>query len=229
MGVIEAINKRNPAGFSDEDLNSLSSLAGHAAAAIHRSKTISDLKGDFVHLVDIVQSAIDNFMPHKKGHSRRVAKYSVKLARGLGLTEAEVRNIYFGAILHDIGLIKCSAFHASQDNGMYKLHTTLGWDMVKNISQWKDVGPMIRDHHERYDGCGYPSGLKGEEIDLGGRIIGLAEAFDVMTSSHSYKKARSFYEAAEEIRSLSAFQFDPMVAGVFLRDFTEDDVITGEA
>ncbi len=229
MGVIEAINKRKGAGFSEEDLNSLGSLAGHAAAAIHRSKTISDLKGDFVHLVDIIQAAIDNFMPHKKGHSKRVAQYAVKLARGLGLTEEEVRNIYFGAILHDIGLIKCNAFHNNQDNGMYKLHSTLGWDMVKNISQWKDVGPMIRDHHERYDGCGYPSGLKGEDIDLGGRIISLAEAFDVMTSSHSYKKARSFHEAAEEIRDLSAVQFDPMVAGVFLRDFTEEDVILGDA
>ena len=111
---------------------------------------------------------------------------------------------------------------------MYKLHASMGWDMVKNISQWKDVGPMVRDHHERYDGCGYPSGLKGEDIDLGARMIGLAEAFDVMTSSHSYKKARSFYEASEEIRALSAFQFDPMVAGVFLRDFTEEDVVTGE-
>lgn len=228
MGVIEAINKRDASGFTEEDLNSLSSLAGHAAAAIHRSKTISDLKGDFVHLVDIIQAAIDNFMPQKKGHSKRVAEYSVKLARGLGLTEGEVRNIYFGAILHDIGLIKCSAYPASRDKEWYKLHSTLGWDMVKNISQWKEVGPMIRDHHERYDGCGYPSGLKGEDITLGGRIIGLAEAFDVMTSCCSYKTPRSFHEAAEEIRALSAFQFDPMVAGVFLRDFTGEDVITDE-
>jgi putative nucleotidyltransferase with HDIG domain len=157
------------------------------------------------------------------GHCRRVARYSVKLAKGMGLKENEVRTVYFGALLHDVGLVKLDVL-GSIDKEKYKLHAAAGGEMVKNVYQWKNVAQMIRDHHERPDGLGYPAGLSGTDISVGGRIIGLAEAFDVMTSRHSYKPAISFDEAATEIKILAGYQFDPEVVNVFLKMFSADDV-----
>jgi putative nucleotidyltransferase with HDIG domain len=182
-----------------------------------------EMKNDFVHVTDILVTSMDNYMPEKKGHARRVARYSIKLAKGLGLTEEDIRKIYFGALLHDIGLLKMD-LQEYQDKEKFKLHPTLGADMVRDITQWKDVTSIIRDHHERYDGKGYPAGLSGQEISLGARVIGLAEAFDVMTSRKSYKPSMKFSEVSEEIRTLAGYQFDPQVAQVFMNTFRVEDV-----
>jgi putative nucleotidyltransferase with HDIG domain len=223
LGVLEVINKRNGQGFDDQDQQLLVSIAGHAAASIYKNKVYEEMKNDFVHVTDILVTSMDNYMPEKKGHARRVARYSIKLAKGLGLTEEDIRKIYFGALLHDIGLLKMD-LQEYQDKEKFKLHPTLGADMVRDITQWKDVTSIIRDHHERYDGKGYPAGLSGQEISLGARVIGLAEAFDVMTSRKSYKPSMKFSEVSEEIRTLAGYQFDPQVAQVFMNTFRVEDV-----
>ncbi|MBI5190601.1 MAG: GAF domain-containing protein [Nitrospirae bacterium] len=223
LGVIVVLNKLSGDGYDEQDKQVLVALADHASASIYRNKTQEKMKSDFVHVMDIVLTALENYMPEKKGHSRRVAKYSVKLAKELGLDDDEVRKVYFGALLHDVGMLKFGR-QEYEDLQKYKLHPVVGSEMVKNIAQWKDVAVIIRDHHERPDGGGYPAGLSGEEISLGGRIVALAEAFDVMTSKQSYKPAKGFDEAFEEIRGLSGFQFDPRVAGAFVRSFKEEDV-----
>jgi len=222
LGILEVINKRDGGVFGEHDKNTLTSLAEHAAASIYRNKTYDEMKSDFIQVTDLLVMAVDSLMPQKMGHCRRVARYSVKLAKGMGLKENEVRTVYFGALLHDVGLVKLDVL-GSIDKEKYKLHAAAGGEMVKNVYQWKNVAQMIRDHHERPDGLGYPAGLSGTDISVGGRIIGLAEAFDVMTSRHSYKPAISFDEAATEIKILAGYQFDPEVVNVFLKMFSADD------
>jgi putative nucleotidyltransferase with HDIG domain len=224
LGVLEVINKRGGIGFTESDKHTLLAFAEHAAAAIYRNKAFDEIKSDFVQVTDFLVMAMDGPMPEKKGHSKRVARYSVKLAKGMGMKDDDVRSVYFGSLLHDIGLLKFDSAD-TKDREKYKMHSSFGCDMVKNVYQWKDVSRMIRDHHERYDGSGYPVGLVGEEISLGGRIIGLAEAFDVMTSSTSYKEPVSFDDAVDEIKNLAGYQFDPDVVDVFLRIFTKDDLV----
>jgi putative nucleotidyltransferase with HDIG domain len=224
LGLLEVINKRGGGSFTEQDQRALASLAEHASAAIYRNKALEENKGDFVHVLDILMTALDNFMPEKKGHSSRVAHYSVKLAKVLGLPEEEVRKVYFGALLHDVGLMKYD-MSEYEDKSRYRLHPAVGAEMVKDIAQWKDVAPIIREHHERYDGTGYPAGLSGPDIAFGARIVSLAEAFDVMTSQKSYKPmVMEFAEAVDDIKRYSGRQFDPRVVEAFVGSFREDDV-----
>jgi putative nucleotidyltransferase with HDIG domain len=222
LGLLEVINKRWGDGFTDQDLQLLVALAGHAAASIYRNVTADEMKGDFVQALDIIMTAIDNHLPEKKGHARRVARHAVKLAKKMGLSEDEVRRVYFGAMLHDIGFLKFSAAEENEKE-KFRLHPALGSEMVRKVAQWADVAPLIRDHHERYDGKGYPSGLSGNDISLGGRIIAVAETLDVMTH-RSYRSTVSFEEAMEEIMSNAGRQFDPQVARVFMETFRKEDV-----
>jgi putative nucleotidyltransferase with HDIG domain len=222
LGVLVVLNKRE-GGFTDADKGMLQSMAVHAAASIYRNRVMDDMKSDFVNVLDILVAAMDNHVPEKKGHAKRVARYAVKLAKGMGLNEEEQRRVYFGALLHDVGVLKLDLV-ASRDKEVFRAHSALGAEAVKNIHQWREVADIIRDHHERYDGTGYPGGLSGPDISLGGRIVAVAEAFDVMTSPNSYKPSISFDEAAEEIRTLAGMQFDPEVARVFRESFSEDDV-----
>ncbi len=223
FGVLEVVNKRDGSSFSENDLKTLVSLSERAASAIHRIRLEEEMKSDFVHMFDILMIAIDNFMPEKKGHSRRVARYAVKLAKGLGLGEEDVKRVYFGALLHDVGFLKFDIVE-NQIKKRSKLHPQIGAEMIKDISQWKDIVPVIREHHERYDGTGYPAGLKGSDISLGARIVGIAEAFDAMTSPDNYKPAVGFQQAIEEIKALSGKQFDPEAADVLLTTFRKEDV-----
>ena len=224
LGLIEVINKRGGGQFSEQDQRALAALAEHASAAIYRNRALEENKGDFVHVLDILMTALDNLMPDKKGHSTRVAHYSVKLAKAMGLPDDDVRKVYFGALLHDVGLMKYD-LSEYEDKSKYRLHPSVGAEMVKDIAQWKDVAPIIREHHERYDGTGYPAGLSGPDIALGARIVGLAEAFDVMTSPKSYKPTiMSFGEAVEEIKRYYGRQFDPRVVDAFIDSFREEDI-----
>ncbi len=224
FGVLEVINKRDGADFSEGDLKTLVSLAERAASAIHRVRTEEEMKSDLVHMFDILMVAIDNYMPEKKGHSRRVSRYAVKLAKSLGLGEEDVKKVYFGALLHDVGFLKFDIVE-NQIKKRSRFHPQIGADMIKDITQWKDIVPIVLQHHEHYDGTGYPAGLRGSDISLGARIVGLAEAFDAMTSPESYKPAVSFEQAIEEIKASSGKQFDPEAADILLRTFRKEDVI----
>lgn len=222
IGIIEVVNKKD-GEFSEQDLKILYSLADHAALSIQRSKNYENSHSDFIQITEILINAMDFHIPEKKGHARRVARYAIKLAKALGLNDEEQKNIYFGALLHDIGLLKYN-----QDDywGMkeFKMHPTLGYDMIKTVSMWQPMASLVFSHHERFDGGGYPRGLSGQDIPLGARIIAVAEVFDTLISSRSYKPAISFSEAVAELRANAATQFDPHVVEMFVQTIKKDDV-----
>lgn len=224
IGILEVLNKKDGEIFTEQDQKILYSLADHAALSIQRSKSYASSHSDFIQITDILMTAMDYHVPEKKGHARRVSRYSVKLAKAMGLNEEEQKKIYFGALLHDIGLLKYN-----QDDywGLkkFELHPSLGFEMIRPVSLWQPVANYVLCHHERYGGGGYPKGISGQDIPLGARIISVAEVFDTLVSARSYKPTMSFVEAAEEIKSNSGIQFDPHVVDIFLANFSKEDIV----
>jgi putative nucleotidyltransferase with HDIG domain len=212
VGAIQVLNKPTPYTEFDQEL--LSYLAGHAAVSLERARFHEDQRNFQIHITDILLDAIDRFIPEKRGHSRRVAQYANMLAKALGLQEAERRRLYFASLLHDIGFMRIPLEEHFQKS-QYMKHPVIGYEMLSPISFYKDIATVVLHHHERYDGYGYPQGLKGEQIPLQSRIIHIAEAFDSMVSRVSYKIAVSFDVAMEELLRHAGSQFDPALVGRF--------------
>lgn len=168
-------------------------------------------------------AAIDLRDNETAGHSQRVCAYSLQIARAMGWPETELRSLARGAHLHDIGklgipdgiLLKPGPLTAEERRLMQR-HAQIGFDIVKDIPFLADVAEMVLTHHERFDGGGYPRGLKGREILPTARIFAVADTLDAITSDRPYRRASSFESARETIRHLSGSQFDPEVVKVFL-------------
>lgn len=168
-------------------------------------------------------SAIDLRDDETAGHSLRVCRYSLEIARAMGWSDKQLGSLARGAYLHDIGklgvpdgiLLKPGPLTADERKVMQR-HVQLGFDLVKDIAFLADAAEIVLTHHERYDGGGYPRGLKGEEISLSARIFAIADTLDAITSDRPYRRAASFEFARETIRRFSGSQFDPKIVDVFL-------------
>lgn len=161
--------------------------------------------------------------PYTMGHCEKVAEYARLIAEAMGLGEKEVTLAYICGIVHDVGKIGVPESILNKPGSLTKeefsyitLHPEKGASILSHISWLEDVVPVVLAHHERYDGGGYPMGLKGEEIPLLSRILAVADAFDAMTSDRSYRKALPLSVAMEELRRHAGTQFDPRVVEVFL-------------
>jgi putative nucleotidyltransferase with HDIG domain len=161
--------------------------------------------------------------PYTRGHSERVASYALLLAKEIGkLTKEEQKSFYYACLLHDIGkvnipdqiLMKPGKL-TNEEFNIIKTHPTVGAEAVKNVEGIKDSISVIRSHHERWDGKGYPDQLKGEEIPLLARVSAIADAFDAMTSSRSYREAMPVEEAYRRIMEGNGSQFDPTLVEAF--------------
>lgn len=156
--------------------------------------------------------------PYTEGHSERVAVYSAQLAKGLGLDDKQVEDIRKIGLMHDIGKIGVTddilnkTERLDDDEYEYmKLHTIIGGEIVKDIKTVEGIYEGVRHHHERYDGKGYPDGLKGEDIPYVARIIAVADTFDAMTSNRVYRKHLGYEKVLEELEGGAGTQFDPVV------------------
>ena len=168
-------------------------------------------------------AAIDLRDNETAGHSQRVCRYSLEIARAMGWSEQQLESLARGAYLHDIGklgipdgiLLKPGPLTTDERNVMQR-HAQIGFDLVKDIPFLADAAEIVLTHHERFDGHGYPRGLRGEEILPSARIFSAADTLDAITSDRPYRRASSFESACETIRQLSGSQFDPHVVKVFL-------------
>jgi len=165
--------------------------------------------------------------PHTKGHSERVAKYSVALARKVGkFSEQELNTLYYSCLIHDIGKMQVSDDILTKPDRLteneyevVKMHTIFGVNAIKGIESLQPCIDIVRNHHERWDGTGYPDGLKGEEIPLLTRIAAIADAFDAMTSHRAYRAALTPDEAYSRIIRGAGTQFDPGLIPYFKNVF----------
>lgn len=172
---------------------------------------------------------IDAKDKYTNGHSTRVAEYAREIAKRTGKSEKEQEDIYYMGLLHDIGkigipdeIINKTSKLTEEEYEIIKTHPVIGSDILKNISELPNIGIGARWHHERYDGKGYPDKLKGEEIPEVARIIGVADAYDAMTSKRSYRDVLSQEVVRSEIENGKGSQFDPHFADVMLSMMDED-------
>lgn len=181
--------------------------------------------------IETIANTIDAKDEYTKGHSKRVSDYSALIAKEMGLSDEKVMNIRYIALLHDIGkigvpdaVLNKPGRLTDEEYELMKQHTTIGGEILQDIVMLPDLDVGAKYHHERYDGKGYPEGLKGEEIPLTARIIGMADAFDAMTSNRVYRKKLSIEFVIEEIKKCSGTQFDPHIADVFLKCLQRGDI-----
>jgi putative nucleotidyltransferase with HDIG domain len=179
----------------------------------------AEIRGDLRSFVRALTSIIEEVDPYTRNHSYRVGEYAKRIARALRLTERDVETIEFAGLLHDLGkvredvraILRLDKPMNVSERRMMDTHATTGADIVDSIRALRGVSRLVRAHHERPDGRGYPMGLKGDEIPLGARIILVADTFDAMTSDRPYRKALPVERAVAELQKYAGAQFDASV------------------
>ena len=170
---------------------------------------------------------------YTNGHSQRVAKYAMEIARRMGKSPEEQEKIYEMGLLHDIGKIGVSeeilnktTRLTDEEFAKIKQHTTIGYSILRQISVMPELAEGARSHHERYDGRGYPDGLKKDAIPQSARIICLADCYDAMTSTRTYSRAKQQDEVRAEIVRCKGSQFDPEIADIMISMIDDDTEYT---
>ena len=200
--------------------------------SVSKLQILQDLSELFYRTIKSIANALDAKDQYTHGHSMRVTLYSLALAKALNLDDELLEEIETAGLLHDIGklaipekiLLKPGKL-TDEEFKIIKTHPELGKNLVDGIEKLKLISTWLKYHHERYDGKGYPEGLIGEKIPISSRIIALADTYDAMTSTRSYRRALSHQEAIDEIKRCSGTQFDPKLAELFVSIADEIDLI----
>ncbi len=233
IGVVEVLNRLGGGTFTQDDMALLQALAHQSAVAIQNAQLFQDVQDSFLATVKALAQAVDAKDSYTAGHSSRVTLYSTIIAEQLGLPESEIRKVRLAGLLHDVGkigirdsVLSKPGHLTDEEFGVMKSHPSVGESILKPVTQLAEVIPGVVSHHERFDGKGYPRGLKGEEIPLLGRIIGVADAFDAMTSDRVYRPRLSDEVAIGELKKHSGTQFDSRVVKAFLSAFDNGLILT---
>ncbi len=192
-------------------------------------KLYVDMRKIYIDTVKSLSQAVEAKDPYTNGHSMRVGRYSCKLAERLGLTEKRIENLRIAAELHDIGKIGIAEGILNKPGRLtddeydkIKQHPEIGVKIIKDISFLKEASKIILDHHERYDGTGYPQGRRNGEIMLESQILSLADVFDALTSERPYRSAMTVEEALQIIENGKGSQFEYKLADAFVKLVKED-------
>jgi putative nucleotidyltransferase with HDIG domain len=222
LGVLNVYNTYDE--FPDQDIGFLQSFANLCASYIKNSELLASLQELFLGTVNALSETITAKSQWTSGHLDRVTNIAIDIGKEMGLNEKELKNLELASLLHDIG--KIGTYEAilnkpeeltKDEFNVIKLHAGKGAEMLSTIKQLKAVVPSIKYHHERYDGEGYPDGLKGEAIPMLSRILCVADAVDSMLSDRPYRKGLAMREIFIELRKGSGTQFDPLVIKAFLK------------
>ncbi len=223
IGVINICRVVPSEVFTTENLNVVTSFAGQLAVAIDNARLYTDLENTFLGTITALAATVDAKDPYTFGHSTDVTANSVAVAQRLGLSDTELHNVRVAATLHDIGKIAVDRSVLNKpgklddaERALMNEHPAIGADILASLDFLRDAVPLILFHHERYSGGGYPSGISGQAIPLGARIITVADSFNAMISDRPYRKALSMEAAIKELRDNSGTQFDPQVVEAFL-------------
>jgi uncharacterized domain HDIG len=189
-----------------------------------------------VEAVEALATLVDSRDAGTSEHSGRVAELAEELALALGCSRERARDVFLAGKLHDIGKIaipdsilrKCSPL-TEEEWEIIRRHPSIGANVVSHVSSLARLAPVIRGHHERYDGGGYPQGLRGVEIPLEARIISVVDAFDAMISDRTYRPRMSVESARARLRECSGTQFDPEVVAALDRHLDDADVPLGQS
>jgi response regulator RpfG family c-di-GMP phosphodiesterase len=212
--------------FGQAAADAASRLATQAAVLLDALFFRDRATNFFTHTSELLVSVLDSIDIFSQGQPRAVAAHADMLSRRLGMPENERRDVHFAALLHDIGKIKIPR-HLLTEEGRYhkearaqmEAHPAFAVEMLKPITLWGEMLPLVHFHHERWDGKGYPSRLSGEEIPVGARIIAVADAFEAMTKGRPYARALTVEEALVQLEEGAGTQFDPRIVGLFVGEY----------
>lgn len=235
IGVMEVMNKRGDRTFTERDMVLFKPLSAQAAVAIERAKLYEDLEDMYISTVKSLAAAIDAKDPYTRGHSERVTRFSMLIAKELGLDDKTQRDVQLCGLLHDVGkigvpisVLRKKDKLTDEDWKHIRRHPVLGAEIVSPIAQLKELIPNIRHHHERYDGKGYPDKLKGEDIPLISRILAVADTFDALTSERPYRSGLADKAALEEMEVVKGTQLDPACVEVFVTGYRKGFIMREE-
>jgi putative nucleotidyltransferase with HDIG domain len=220
IGVFELTADK---GFGEEERRMLETLASQAAIAIENARLFDETQRTYYETLRSLAGALEARDAYTRGHSERVAKLSMRIAEKLGLPEEERKEIYSAALLHDIGkigvrdevLLKPGRLTPAEMD-IIRGHPIFGDAILGPLKFLGKVTGMVKHHHERWDGNGYPDKLKGENIPLASRIVAIADSFDAMTSERPYRDRKTLGETLAIVREESGHQFDPRVVEALL-------------
>jgi HD-GYP domain-containing protein (c-di-GMP phosphodiesterase class II) len=223
-GIIVLGNKLSSQPYTQDERLIFSTLANQTAIAIENARLYDELRGSFIQTVIALANAIDIRDTYTNTHSQQIADLAAKTARALGCSPEETNEIYLGGLLHDIGKIGIpdTILQKTTDleEGEWQIvqtHPTLGAELISPIKRLAGVSPMIENSHERYDGLGYPHGIKGDEIPLGARIISVVDSYSAMQDKRPYKQPYSRDKIMGELKQNSGKMYDPRVVEAFLK------------
>ncbi|NQT80012.1 MAG: GAF domain-containing protein [Candidatus Aminicenantes bacterium] len=229
LGLIYLDNREKPNCFDENDVALLSALANQSAIAIDNSRLYEDVQKAYHESILALMNTVEAKDPYTRGHSQRTSRYALGIAQEMGLNEEECKKIKTAAELHDIGKIGVRDLIIGKESPLSTMefhtiqaHVLTGENILKPIGYLNFALPMVRSHHEKYDGSGYPDGLKGDKTPLGARILGAADTFDAMTTQRPYNKPLPFDEALEQCKALKGKQFDPKVIDALDRFVTHN-------
>jgi HD-GYP domain-containing protein (c-di-GMP phosphodiesterase class II) len=226
IGVAEVLNKRRNRKFNKTDLEMFESLSNQIAVAIENAALYRELDELFLASIRAIVEAVDAKDPYTRGHSARVVEYSLVIGEAMNMKKEELKKLEISAILHDVGKIGIPdrilgkpGKLTFEEYAYMKRHPVLGSSIIEPIAELQGLIPNIMHHHERYDGTGYPRGLKGEKIPLYARIICVADSFDAITTDRPYRKKKSLKTAFSELTNNVDTQFDKKLVGIFIREY----------
>jgi putative nucleotidyltransferase with HDIG domain len=227
IGALVGVSATRGQYFHEGERRLLSILAGRTAAAIDNFALYENLQTTFTSTIEGLVSALEAKDEYTAGHSQRVARWAEIIARLAGLSETEISRIRKAALLHDIGKIGVNETALTKADKLtpeefeaFKSHPSVGRKILEPLQFLGPIVGYVHYHHERFDGLGYPAGLKGEDIPLGARILCLADSFEVMSTDRAYRKRLPREIALAELRRCAGSQFDPHLASLLV-DYLE--------
>lgn len=223
LGVLNLVRAQDSISFSNVDLEIINVLASQASISIENARLYQNMRDNYLKTVSGFALAVEAKDKYTHGHSENVMKYTVILAQHLGLTGKEIEQIKYAGLLHDIGKIGVNEAILNKAGKLtleeyeeIKKHPDLGSRILANVPFFESLVPLVRHHHEFYNGEGYPDGLSGENIPMGARILSVADAFEAMTSDRPYREAMPYEKAFEILISEKGQQFDAKIVDAFV-------------
>ena len=227
------IKSHNEIGDLADNFNSMSEAIEGAIERLKKAAHENHLL--FINSVRMLAAAIDAKDPYTRGHSERVARYSMAIGKNIPLPEKDMRDLRISALLHDVGkigiddrILRKPGALSDDEFEVMKQHPAKGAAIMSGVAQLIDIIPGMKYHHEKWSGGGYPDNLQGDQIPMQARIIAIADTFDAMTTNRPYQKAMELSYVVEKVKSFAGARFDPRVVDAFVQAVKRGDIVIEE-
>jgi HD-GYP domain-containing protein (c-di-GMP phosphodiesterase class II) len=223
-GVLN-IEATEPGVLGETEVVLVEAIAASFGSALHRARLMADLEGAFTTVLAALTSTVEAKDDYTACHGEDVAELSERVAVRMSLQGSQARDVRYAAMLHDVGkvaipseiLLKPGAL-SDEEWVTMRSHAAVGGELVARIDAFAHLAPAVRASHERWDGAGYPDGLRGERIPLAARIIAACDSYDAIVTDRPYRPARSSEEACAELQRVAGTQLDPRVVAALMRE-----------